>query len=115
MNRKYFNLIFFCWLLLVACSNENTFSGKVVHKSERNDNSYLMLVVKNVSGVDLKNKSADEILEIASLPDNGVFFYVDKKTYESIEVGKKVEVTYSGPAQESLPPKVGAKKVKVIE
>ncbi|MCM3572333.1 YobA family protein [Mesobacillus subterraneus] len=117
MYRKYFNLIlyFFCCLLIVACSNESTYSGKVVQKAERNDNSYLILVVKNISDSDLKNKSADELLEIASLPDNGLNFYVDKKTYENIEVGNKVEVTYSGPAQESLPPKVGAKKVKVIE
>lgn len=115
MYRKYFKLIFLCCLLIVACSNKSTFTGKVVQKVERNDNSYLILVIKNVSDSDLENKSAEELFEIASLPDNGKFFYVDKKTFEDTEVGKRVEVTYSGPAQESLPPKLGAKKVKVIE
>ncbi|MBT2641887.1 DUF3221 domain-containing protein [Bacillus sp. ISL-41] len=97
MYRNYCNLIFF---LL----------GKVVQKAERKDNSYPILVIKNVSDSDLKNKSADKLLEIASLPDNGVIFCVDKKTYQNIEVGKKGEVTYSGPFQKLLPPKLGANK-----
>lgn len=115
MNRKLLTFMILCCLVLVACTEKSTFIGKVVQKVERNDNSYLILVVKNVSDSDLENKSAEELFEIASLPDNGKFFYVDKKTYDNTEVGKKVEVTYSGPAQESLPPKLGAKKVKVID
>ena len=115
MNRKLFILTFFYCILLVACSEKYTFTGTVVFKEQLNDNGHIMLVIKNINNSDIKEKSAEEILEIASLPDNGVYFYVDKKAYEQVEIGNKVEVIYSGPAQESLPPKVSAKKVKIIE
>jgi uncharacterized OB-fold protein len=115
MNRKLFILTLFCCLLLVACSEKYTFTGTVVSKNQLNDNGYIMLVIKNINSSELKNKSIDELIDIASLDNNGMNFYIDKKTYEKVEVGKKVEVKYSGPAQESLPPKVSAKKVKIID
>lgn len=107
-------LLILCCMINTACSKKAVFEGVIAQKSS-SESGYEILVIKNIPDEVLENGTPDEIMEYAYQNDNGIIFYVSKREYNDLEVGQKVSVSHSGPAQESLPPKVGADSLEVLK
>jgi hypothetical protein len=122
-------LLSLCFLL-ISCSNSDKnpsnepkskvieFEGIVAIKEKQSD-SYQILVIKNKTEDEIKNKTVDELLEMAKIDDkgdySGFWFYIKEQVHNEVNVGNQVNVKYRGPIQESLPPKASALEVKHLK
>jgi hypothetical protein len=101
-------------VLLSGCSG-GSFQGYLVNKVE-NDKNRRIMVIRDITTEDIEKKSVDELIQEAADKNTGHAFYVDKETYDNLEVGQKIIVYYkSDTVQESNPPITGANKVKILE
>ena len=98
--------------LLSGCFNSH-YNGII---SAKNDEFNRVLVIQNVSKDIIKEKEIGEIIKIAQEND-GIWFGVQKETYENLNIGEKVKVEYSknGDTATSDPPIMGAEDIKVVE
>ncbi|WP_046173466.1 DUF3221 domain-containing protein [Domibacillus indicus] len=115
-RRLILSLSLFLWLL-AGCAEKKEFTGKAA-LLEEDIHGRRVLVVQEISDKVLQEGPIEKILEIASRTgengnSNGMFFYIDEDTFQKLKTGQTVTATYRGPAQEALPPKVGADKVEV--
>ncbi|MFI8687607.1 DUF3221 domain-containing protein [Rossellomorea sp. NPDC077527] len=99
-------------ILLSGCFNSH-YDGII---SAKNDEFNRVLVIQNVSKDIIKEKEIGEIIKIAQEND-GIWFGVQKETYENLNIGEKVKVEYSknGDTADSDPPIMGAEDIRVIE
>jgi len=127
--RKTIKIIYLLSLsfLLISCSNSNEipsnepksevieYKGIVAIKVK--DNSFQILVTKNRTVEEVRNKTDEELLELAKADNDGdyggIWFYVNEEVYNEVIKGTKVKVSFKGPIQESLPPKATAIVVNI--
>nr|WP_154893971.1 DUF3221 domain-containing protein [Paenibacillus xylanexedens] len=107
--KKIILLILISMILLPGCSKEDKkenypiYEGTLVFKTVEND-KYRFLVLQNISKEDLENGDLDDFIELAQDQPEASYYFVDKKDYESIEIGERVRITADFNQQESLPP-----------
>ncbi|MDX8344174.1 DUF3221 domain-containing protein [Rossellomorea sp. YZS02] len=99
-------------LLLSGCFNSH-YDGVI---GAKNDEFHRVLVIQNVSNGLIEDKEIGEIIKIAQEHD-GIWFGVQKETYENLNIGDEVKVEYSenSDTAASDPPIMGAKDIKVLK
>ncbi|WP_160037252.1 DUF3221 domain-containing protein, partial [Paenibacillus sp. An7] len=106
--KKIILFILISMIILPGCSNQDEkenypiYEGTVVFKIVEND-KYKFLVLQNISKEDLENGDLDDFIELAQ-DQEASYYFVDKKDYESIDVGQRVRITADFNQLESLPP-----------
>ncbi|MDN4600158.1 DUF3221 domain-containing protein [Paenibacillus sp. F6_3S_P_1C] len=107
--KKIMLLFLISMIILSGCTNKDeqehypVYEGTVVFKSEKDD-KYKFLVLQNISKEDLENGNLENFIELAQNQPEASYYFVDKESYESIDVGQKVKITADFNQQESLPP-----------
>ncbi|WP_433706921.1 DUF3221 domain-containing protein [Paenibacillus illinoisensis] len=107
--KKIMLLILISMIVLPGCSNEDKkenypiYEGTLVYKKVEND-KYRFLVLQDIIKEDLENGDLNDFIELAQDQPEASYYFVDKKDYESIEIGERVRITADFNQQESLPP-----------
>lgn len=98
--------------LLSGCLNSH-YDGVI---SAKNDEFNRVLFIQNVSKDLIEDKEVGEIIKIAQDHD-GIWFSVQKETYEKLHTGQEVQVAYSknGNTLDSDPPIMGAEDIKIMK
>ncbi|MFD1736549.1 DUF3221 domain-containing protein [Bacillus salitolerans] len=117
--KKHIKLSLICLIsiiILTSCSQEDTITGYV--SSTITDQNYFLLI-QNITQDEIRDKTFEEkvviaIEELENEDSNGYFIYVPQEFHDKVILGEKVKVWLTGPAQESLPPKVSAEKIQTI-
>lgn len=106
--KKAILLILISMIVFAGCSskedqtNHPIYEGTVVYKEAEND-KYKFLVLQDISKEDLENGNLEKFVELAQ-DQEAAYYYLDKESYESIEVGQKVRITAESNQSESNPP-----------
>ena len=105
-------LLFIVTLLLSGCFNSH-YDGVI---GAKNDEFHRVLVIHNVSKDLIEDKEMGEIIKIAQEHD-GIWFSVQKETFEKLILGERVKVEYSknGDTLDSDPPIMSAETIKVMK
>ena len=115
-KRCVFQLLVLCLIIasITACTisgDSGQFKGIVVGKRESNQ----ILIVPDVDAGIVRDKSPEELLEIAR-EKNGVYFSVDKQTFDTVTLGTSVMVYYDPDDGEEVsnPPRRHSQRVEIL-
>ncbi|MEN2468059.1 hypothetical protein [Ornithinibacillus sp. JPR2-1] len=97
-------------------SNEERDEGIIVDikKETSDENYYLILTLPSVEGINISNKTRDELIELA-IENDGAFYRVTKEKYEelNLEIGQRI-VGYYSDVGESQPLVFFTDKIEII-
>jgi hypothetical protein len=109
-------------VILGACSQqENDTSGERdegiivdIKKETSDENYYLILTLPSVEGINISDKTRDELIELA-IENDGAFYRVTQEKYEelNLEIGQRI-VGYYSDVGESQPPVLFTNKIEVF-
>ncbi|WP_427052564.1 DUF3221 domain-containing protein [Paenibacillus sp. TC-CSREp1] len=105
--KKIILFMFLSLSILSACSPETetnpVYEGTVVYKTEENG-KYKFLVLEQIGQEALHNGQLEDFIALAQKQPEASYYYVNKKAYETLDVGLKVKITAEVHQLESLPP-----------
>ncbi|WP_196493816.1 hypothetical protein [Ornithinibacillus caprae] len=97
-------------------SNEERDEGIIVNikKKTADENYYLILNLPSVEGINISDKTRDELIELA-IENDGAFYRVTQEKYEelNLEIGQRI-VGYYSDVGESQPPVFFTNKIEII-
>ncbi|MBD8501145.1 DUF3221 domain-containing protein [Paenibacillus arenosi] len=88
--------------------------GRIVEKTMRWENTYLVLLIPNLSKEEVMTKTRNQLVEENKEQDIA-YYFVDKKLYNTLDIGQQVRVKAELHQLEPYPPIRSAIKLEVLE